>query len=144
MATAWRSRGRELSLLFCGALVGYLVWVMLAARLGSALLAAWPGERSLAARLLLGAAVLDLSKAPPLLLLAWGLRRLVSLPPSVASLLLLGFSYGLELLAATALGPSGRLEWPALLSRLAAAAMLFVAVRWIFAGSSPAAERRCR
>jgi len=59
--------------------------------------------------------------------------HLLTLRPGLASLLLLGFSYGLELLAAAALGPTGGLEWPALLSRLAAVALLFLAIRWVFA-----------
>jgi hypothetical protein len=132
-AAGWRAWARDASLLFCAGLAGYLVSILLAARLGVFLVAALPGDHSTLVRLLLGTLVLDLSKAPGLLLLAWGLRRILSLSPNTAALLVLGFCYGLELLTALALGQSGGLRWSGLLCRIAAAGLLFAALRWILA-----------
>jgi hypothetical protein len=129
--TGWRTAARDTSLLFCAGLAGYLVSILLAARLGVFLVGALPGEHSTLVRLLLGTLVLDLTKAPGLLLLAWGLGRILAIRPTTGAALLLGFCYGLELLAMLAMGQTGGLSWPALLCRIVAAGLIFAAARWI-------------
>lgn len=136
-----RRVARDLSLIFCAALAAYLASLLLGARLGIWLVAVLPADSSLPLRLLLGTLVLDFSKAPPLLLLAWALRRALSLRPIVAALGLLGFTYGLELLTGLALGQVPPLAWPVLASRGLALALLVAALRWLLSRQAACSAR---
>ena len=125
-----RRRARDWSLLFCAAIACFLLSVLLSARLG-VWLAARLQPSSVAGRLLLAVAVLDLLKAPALLAAARLLRPSLGLGPTTAAAGLVGLTYLLEVGVGAALGQLGWLsEHPgALAARLAAAVLLALLAR---------------
>jgi hypothetical protein len=91
----------------------YLISVLLAARLGLWLAGAASGwAPDSAARPILGAVALDLSKAPGLLLAALLLANNVAARPWIAGLALVLVTYALEVLVTLVLGQTGWLFVP--------------------------------
>jgi hypothetical protein len=122
----WRQAGHDLGLLFCGAMVVYLLSTLLTRVVGVHLVRWIRDWESAAARVALGVVALDLARAPALLLVAWVLGGMVRLRPlsSAAGLVLL--TYAFDVLVAAVLGQLGPLysSLAVVLCRAAAAAVL--------------------
>jgi hypothetical protein len=123
---AWRQSGHDLGLLFCGALVVFLVSTLAVRLVGVHLVRAVRGWESAAARVALGVLALDFTRAPALLLVAWVLGGLVQLRPLSASVGLVLLTYLFDILVVAVLGQLGPLygSVAVVLCRAAAAALL--------------------
>jgi len=123
---SWHPTARAVSLVFCVGVGAYLLHVALMSPLAVWVASAVRGVESLALRLVLGALVLDLSKAVPLAPAAWLIGRITALPPWAAALGLVLVCFGCDA-AISALLQQGPWLWaqPAVLAlRLASAALL--------------------
>ena len=126
-------KGRDLSLIFCGALGAYLISLVVMARLGILLLGAARGSESTWIKMALGMVALDLGKVPGLLLVGWGMARATRLSSWGNALGLVLMVYGFDVIVSALLQQAAWL-WaePAVLAcRVASAAGLVVLLEWL-------------
>ena len=118
--------GRDLSLIFCGALGAYLISLVVVARLSVPMLGVARGTDAAWIKVALGMVALDLGKLPGLLLVGWLLARATRLRPLFYALCLVSVVYAFDVIVSTLLQQAAWL-WaePAVLAcRVAAAAGL--------------------
>jgi len=134
MSRGWRQSGHDVGLLFCGAIAAYLISVLVARLVGVPVAIAIRHWQSLAARVALGVVVVDLSRAPALLAVAWAIGTAVRFPPLASALALVLLTSLLDLAVVLILGQAGPLfgTLPVVLCRLAAAALLVWVTSLVF------------
>ena len=122
----WRQIAHDTGLLFCGAIMAYLLSVLVVRLVGVPLAWAIRDWQSLAARVALGVLALDLSRAPVLAVVAWAIGRSTRVPPLTAAVTLVLLTYGFDVAVTAILGQLGPLfgSVPVALCRAAAAALL--------------------
>lgn len=126
-------KGRDLALIFCGALGAYLISLVVMARLGILVLGAARGSDSTWLKLALGMVALDLGKVPGLLLVGWAMARATRLAPWGNALGLVLLVYVFDVAVSVLLQQAGWL-WaePAVLAcRVAAAAGMVALLAWL-------------
>jgi hypothetical protein len=130
----WRRVIHDWSLIFFASLGAYMISVLLAYQIVPHVVALAGSWQSQTGRIVLSIAVLDLSKAPGLILLAWLIGGAIRLRPWIAAIGLILLIYLLDTIVAVVVGQN---PWPfdqplVLLSRIASVALIWWLVMLIF------------
>lgn len=135
----WRRAIHDWSLIFFASLGAYLIFVLLAYQIVPHLVALGGSWGSRTGRIVLSIAVLDLSKIPGLVLLAWLIGGTIRLRPWMASIGLLLLVYLFDTVVAVVVGQD---PWPldqplVLLGRIATVALIWWLVLLILRRGKP-------